>query len=363
MATQPKRQLEIEFLFKENYVPPKRDFWVEKYWKTILGVIITSGLLLYLIQSANPARLWATLRGAKYSLIVASSGLTILLFLLKTIRWNAILKQQNVTLSFAATLKLILIGTFGSAITPAKVGDVLRAFYLRQEKKEAKIGSAVFSVVFDRLFDLGGIFVIILISLPFCLLAIPTINWRIPVGISSSFVLFTSLVILTFNEKLLRPALNFLLKLISKVFLKETAQEKFALSSAEILTDFFKYQKNFKVKNYLFLGGLSVLFWVILGFQGTLLLYAFHISNVNPFFLLATLAIAAVVAMTVPLSVSGVGIREYVIQTFLVFLIPGLVKAQAINLSLLQTLENVFLPAFIGGIIILFLSRKKVPPN
>ncbi|MHA1629455.1 MAG: lysylphosphatidylglycerol synthase transmembrane domain-containing protein [Candidatus Heimdallarchaeota archaeon] len=360
MATKSKRQLEIEVLFEQGYTPQKRAFWVEKYWKTILGIVITSVFLLFLIRSADPARLWATLRGAKYSLIITSSGLTIILFLLKTIRWNVILKRQNVALSFTTTLKLILIGTFGSAITPAKVGDVLRAFYLREEKKEVKIGSAVFSVVFDRLFDLAGIFVIILLSLPFCLLAIPTIDWRIPVGISSSFVLFTSLVILTFSEKVLRPLLNFLLKIISKVFLKETAKEKFSISSAEILADFFKYQKNFKVKNYFFLGGLSVLFWVILGFQGTLLLYAFHINNVNPFFILATLAIAAVVAMTVPLSVSGVGIREYVIQTFLVFLIPGLVKAQAINLSLLQTLENVFLPAFLGGIIIIFLSRKKV---
>jgi len=332
--------------------------WFKKYWKYILGFLVTAGLLGVLIWNAEPEAIKAGLIGSNYWLILASFGLTILLFTIKILRWQSILRVQGNKISFFEALELILIGTFGSAITPAKVGDILRAFYLAKRKEEVKIGKAVFSVVFDRISDLAGIILIVGVTTPFILIGIDSIKWWIPVGISIGFVLFIVLAVLVFNKKITRPILTFVVKFISRVFKKKEARKKIKMTSEEIVKDFYEGQKNYKVRNYLWLGFLSLAFWITLGLQGCVLLLAFNYQNINPLVIIAVLCLAAIVALSIPISIGGIGIRDTVIMTLL-FLILGIVNADAINLSIIQTFLNVLIPGFIGGLLAMRGGGKK----
>jgi len=165
--------------------------------------------------------------------------------------------------------------------------------------------------------------------------------------LAGGFLLLIIICALTFTEKITRPILVFILKIVSKVFRKQEAKDKINISSQEIIDDFFTSQKSYQVKHYIFLGVLSIIFWIILGLQG-----------VNPMIVTAVLCIAAVVAMTVPFSLSGVGIRDVVI-TSLLLLILNIQNANALNLSIMQTIMNVVLTGIIGGIIILTTNKTK----
>jgi len=336
--------------------------WFIKNWKYIVGIVITLGLMIFLIWKSNPLSIWETLIKSNYFMILASFGVTVILFSIKTFRWKFILKNQGINLPFFQILDLVLIGAFGSSITPAKVGDILRAVYLVKRNENAKTGNAVFSVIFDRILDFIGIFIIIGITSPFILLKFDNIGWQIPFGITIGFILFVILTIAIFSEKITKPILCFVIKFFSKAFRKQENKNKINFSSNEIINDFFASQKKYKIKNYLFFGLLSILFWFALGLQGSLLLEAFGIDNANPLVVISVLCIAAIVATTIPTSIAGIGIRDFVIITLL-YLILGIKEAPAISLSMIQTFLNVIIPGLIGGLLTLRTKKTKDQPE
>ena len=341
----------------------------KKYWKFGLGIVVALGLIVFLIVKSDPSLIWDCLIKAKISFIFPAIGCMLLLFLIKTVRWQLIIRPLGYKISFFQAMRLVLIGTFGSSITPAKVGDVLRAFYLTKEKKDVKIGSSVFSVVFDRLLDLAGIFVIVGISVPFAIVKIgfATISWWVPVAIGVGFLVFIFLLVITLNGKISKPILNFLLKYLSKIFKKNEAKAKIEISSQEIINDFYDNQRNYHWWQYLIFGSLSVLFWILLGVQGSLLLEAFNISIFNSLqnilIVIAVLCVAAIASMAIPISISGIGVRDSIIMIFLELLFTSnnltknTISAAAINLSILQTFMNVLLPGLLGGLLILLTSK------
>lgn len=359
-----------EQLRDESSEDSRVKFQVKKYWKFALGIVVALGLMTYLILKNNPEQIGKSLVNANIALIFGAVGCTFLLFIIKTIRWQLVLKPHGYNIPFIQALRFVLIGTFGSSITPAKIGDVLRAVYLSKERKEIKIGLSVFSVVFDRLLDLTGIFIIVGITIPVAImkLGFSEIAWWIPAGIGVGFLIFIILIIAVFNGKITKPVLNFILKFISKMFKKKNAKNKIEMTSQEIITDFYENQKNYRWWQYIILATLSVGFWVLLGLQGCILLKAFKVeifnSVQNPLIVIAVLCVAAITAMVIPISISGIGIRDTVIMVLLGFLIvnntliPNLISVASINLSILQTFFNVLIPGIVGGLLIILLQRQ-----
>ncbi len=344
---------------------------VKKYWKFALGITVALGLMTYLILSSDSKLILQSLVNANIALIFGAIGCTFLLFIIKTIRWQLVFKPHGYSIHFFQAMRLVLIGSFGSSITPAKIGDVLRAVYLSKEQKEIKMGLSVFSVIFDRLLDLTGIFIIVGITVPVAIMKLEftSIVWWIPGAIGVGFLIFIGLIAVVFNEKISKPILNFILKYLSKMFKKKNAKNKIELTSQEIITDFYEHQKNYQWSQYILLAALSVTFWVLLGLQGCILLEAFEIeifnSVQNPLIVIAVLCVAAISAMAIPISISGIGVRDMVIRVLLGLLIVNnnmttdSFNAASINLSILQTFFNVLIPGIIGGILVI-LSTKTI---
>ena len=123
----------------------------------LLKVVVSGGLLAYLLSRIHPARFLQTFATAKFSYI----GLAMLVYLVtqgfSAVRWTALARPLGIKTPFKAMLRYYLIGMFFNLFAPGTVGgDVSRVYYLvRDEEMRAQGHSvttvhATMSVLMDR---------------------------------------------------------------------------------------------------------------------------------------------------------------------------------------------------------------------
>ncbi len=123
----------------------------------LLKVVVSGGLLAYLLSRIHPERFLQTFATAKYSYI----GLAMLVYLVtqgfSAVRWTALARPLGIKTPFKAMLRYYLIGMFFNLFAPGTVGgDVSRVYYLvRDEEMRAQGHSvttvhATMSVLMDR---------------------------------------------------------------------------------------------------------------------------------------------------------------------------------------------------------------------
>lgn len=121
----------------------------------LFGLVLTRidfGRSLALLGRADPA-------------ILAAAALLIFpMMALKTVRWRwlqrtAGLRETSFTHSFLA----YFTGMYAGLITPGRVGELVRVRYLTN--RGAPLGPALSTVIWDRIIDVGGLFLIGLIAL------------------------------------------------------------------------------------------------------------------------------------------------------------------------------------------------------
>ncbi|TMA65960.1 MAG: flippase-like domain-containing protein [Deltaproteobacteria bacterium] len=123
----------------------------------LLKVVVSGGLLAYLLSRIHPERFLQTFATAKFSYI----GLAMLVYLVtqgfSAVRWTALARPLGIKTPFKAMLRYYLIGMFFNLFAPGTVGgDVSRVYYLvRDEDMRAQGHSvttvhATMSVLMDR---------------------------------------------------------------------------------------------------------------------------------------------------------------------------------------------------------------------
>jgi uncharacterized membrane protein YbhN (UPF0104 family) len=110
---------------------------------------LTLALLALVIWKADPSRLANALAVANPGYLLLALALTLPFLALKSLRWHLMLAEAGVEATFNEAL-LSLVGGMGLAlITPARLGELVRAAYLRDGQK-VKIGGLV---MIDKGFD------------------------------------------------------------------------------------------------------------------------------------------------------------------------------------------------------------------
>jgi uncharacterized protein (TIRG00374 family) len=105
--------------------------------------------------------------------LVAASGIAIVL---QTLRWQILLRVQDIHPGFWRTQCLNMIGLFFNLFLPGSTGgDILKIYYTIREAPQKKM-SALLSVVLDRVM---GLLALIAIALVISLMAFPTL-WGNP---------------------------------------------------------------------------------------------------------------------------------------------------------------------------------------
>ena len=113
-------------------------------WRTLLPLLVVIVALVFFARQArvDPLQTWNAIRSANPGFLLAAFVAYYLSFPVRALRWRMLLrnvgfnKQNGVHLPGLAKLtEIIYISWFANAIVPAKLGDVYRAYLLRQETR------------------------------------------------------------------------------------------------------------------------------------------------------------------------------------------------------------------------------------
>src|SRR5579872_5122462 len=111
-------------------------------WRTIVPLVIVVVFLVFFIQKANinPQETWQTIRSANVLFLLAGFLVYYLSFPLRALRWRILLQNVGFTKAngvqlprFWKLVEIIYISFFANVIVPAKLGDLYRAYLLRQD--------------------------------------------------------------------------------------------------------------------------------------------------------------------------------------------------------------------------------------
>jgi uncharacterized membrane protein YbhN (UPF0104 family) len=123
--------------------------------RTTLILLLTAGLLVFFLWNADLAGVWTEVRRADGSLILLATLLTLATYLLRTWRWQHLLKPVG-RARFAPAFRATVIGFAASFLLPARAGEFIRPFLLA--RREGLSATASFAtIVVERLLDLATV--------------------------------------------------------------------------------------------------------------------------------------------------------------------------------------------------------------
>ncbi|MFN4196505.1 MAG: lysylphosphatidylglycerol synthase transmembrane domain-containing protein [Caldimicrobium sp.] len=251
---------------------------IKKFLLLTLRFVISFGILFYLFHKSDWNELRKIFTKINFFYYFLALFCVIVFQSLVAVRWKWICNRWKVKKNFYFFFRIYLIGFSLNTIFPGIIAsDALRSYFLVKNGLEWK--KATFSVVLDRIYGLLGIFVILTLSLPFNAYFLPN-NLK-------NFLFITTYGSLT----------GFLML---SLFIKK-------LSKSEV---FLPLYFPFSLKP-LFLGFLIQFFFVL---QFLSLGYALNLSLGSLYFVIIPI-ISFLSAL--PLSISGLGVREGTLSYFL----------------------------------------------
>jgi len=140
-------------------------------WRTLipLALVIIFLVIFALHANINPQKTWTAVRNANLLFFMAAFVTYYFSFVLRALRWRILLQNAGYTKAngielprFWKLVEIIYISFFANAIVPAKLGDLYRAYLLRQEINVSTTRSFG-TVLAERLLDL---IVLLLLFIP-----------------------------------------------------------------------------------------------------------------------------------------------------------------------------------------------------
>ena len=140
-------------------------------WRTIVPLVVVIAALVFFAQRANinPQKTWTAVRSANMLFFLAAFFIYYLSFTIRALRWRILLENVGFTKAngvhlpkFWKLVEIIYISFFANVVVPAKLGDLYRAYLLRQEIGVSTTRSFG-TVLAERLLDL---IVLLLLFIP-----------------------------------------------------------------------------------------------------------------------------------------------------------------------------------------------------
>ena len=300
---------------------------MKKWILKIIGIL----LFVYLLSSINYREFLQTLSRFRWYEIVFIEVLSLLIIILKAFRFHSLLIIYKIQLPFKKILGIYGSSMYLSTVTPGRIGDFAKIFYLKN-LTNCTFKKGLFLSIIDRIFDLGILGITAIMGLYFI----------------TSFNSFYKIIILTI-----------IIIGISSFFIKDIVQWT-VLKINKIICSMNKSQYQIDNVNFnnvfnwklIIPAILSILPYLIIFYQ--MIYIAQHLEiDINNYILIGTLALGNLISM-IPISISGLGTRDttfsFILSKF------GLTAVQAITLSFTFFLLNNMGILFFG--FILFLITK-----
>lgn len=286
-------------------------------------------LFLYLLCSIGIEKIIKTFISVNFFHLLLSLLVFIPISLLQTLRWQLLLKSNNIQTSLTVLFPLYLKGLFYGLVTPGKLGSFARIYLLR-EKLDCSLTKASVSVILDRLSDflslsllalIGGFVILKSTKLPFFLIML-------------FFIAFVALLLFFTRWQRI---FSLLLTFLAPPKLKSRAKKKLKIFFASIPS----------LKRLILPYVLGLISWILIYFQAYLIALGLNISL--SFFHFSTVTPISTLVGFIPITISGFGTRD---ATFIGLMsLLGINSAEAISLSLLGYTVNAIVPGIYGGII------------
>ncbi|HEX7862103.1 MAG TPA: lysylphosphatidylglycerol synthase transmembrane domain-containing protein [Verrucomicrobiae bacterium] len=288
----------------------------------------------------GPPGLWETLHGMDLKFLVLSTALMGVLLLVGVLRWQIILKVHGLNLPLRRTAQIALIGHFFNSFLLGSIGgDVLKAYYVARETHHKKT-EAVVTVAVDRII---GLFSLLILA---CAMMLPArdylavMNPKLKPVIWLIFAMAAGcavFIFISFWGGLSRGVPN------ARLWLRKLPKSDLIERSIEGFREFGRDNTFFfRVLPVSMLGNLVCILHFLT------LIWGFHLSA-------PVIAIAAIVPIvtcisTLPITPSGLGVRENLYVWFL--LTPGIdiLPAQALLISLIGFGTSLFW-SIVGGVV------------
>jgi len=290
---------------------------------TILKIILTLSLLLALLIKIPISEVFSVLFDANILLLLISISLVPAAYVIKAVKWNILLKHVRIQMNFLTILKVILIGTFYGMLTPGRVGEIARSYYLEHKKSITTP-----TILWDRLTD---VFALILLSF-FSFLFLFSNNMILIELILALICLFVIIIFLIINPKII----SFFTKLIK---LPEESKDSYLDTMRAILSS-----KKVLFKVFIW----SLCYYLIISILALIALKALDFNiNMLLFFAVPMLILVG----NLPITISGLGLRELV--SVLCFTALGEEASVGFSFSILVFIITMVIPGIIGGCYIL----------
>jgi uncharacterized protein (TIRG00374 family) len=130
---------------------------MKKTGLTLLKIVFSVGILVYIFtRVVHVQDLWANLREASVSYLVAAVALYFLVQTISAYRWYLLLKPLDIETSFLKILGLYYLGMYFNFFLPSAIGgDVVKVYYLHKET--GRLSASTASVFLDRDIGMGGL--------------------------------------------------------------------------------------------------------------------------------------------------------------------------------------------------------------
>ncbi len=126
---------------------------MKKNLLNILKVVVTVGLIGYILSEVNLAELGGKLASANPLLILLALIFYLAAITINGVKWYVLLRAQQVTVPFSAVLQYIFVGFFFNNVLPANIGgDVMRGYGMARYTE--RTAEAAVSVIVDRIMGL-----------------------------------------------------------------------------------------------------------------------------------------------------------------------------------------------------------------
>ncbi len=303
-----------------------------KKLKIVLPILISCLFLYLAARNLDFVKTGRVFLSINYLYLFISFLATVIAFVIRVIRWQAILSPIKKMGIFVLSSSF-LIGLMVNNILPARIGELARAYVLGEKEKVSK--SLIFAtIVLERILDTLSVFAILA-----CLLFISPI----PEDIKKAglFIFGVCLLILIFLS-LLKTHKSWMIKRVERISLKLS---KIVESFSEGLSALSSK------KRFLLISFYSILSWLITGLSIHFLLLSIGITlglHIAYFVLVMT-----VIGVMIPAAPGYIGTYHYF--CILALQIAGQDKALAASFSILSYLIS-FIPTTLAGIVCLFLE-------
>lgn len=298
--------------------------------------LIGPAILAYFLLTTDLGRIVANLRDLHWTPLLLSLALYPIFVAVKAWRWNLLVRNLDLEAPpLRYSMILYMIGLFLGGATPGQSGDFVKAWYLRERGQP--LAPSLFSILLDRLFDA---LVMAVLSLPGLIVLLPLFPpaWQTPIELLTiGFAVAIALLILALMA---RSARNWLM----------TRALQLAPQRAHAALKRWQGQIAALDLRPGLLG--SLLFATLCAVPATmvrlwLLFRALEIS-VPILVLVSSMALISVLQL-LPISFSGVGVRDAVLIGMLAGYGYGRDQALALSaLFLLINIEHVVIGFFVS---------------